>query len=87
MVEQLDQLEVCLPFSKLLAGISILAVFQNLKWNSNKTSLILVLNIITWENLSFNLSWEKDSVLSSVLPRYLLEIPTFSKNTLVLNLL
>ena len=41
-VEQLDQLEVCLPFSKLLAGISILAVFQNLRWNSNKTSLILV---------------------------------------------
>ena len=34
-VEQLDQLEVCL----LLTGIQILAVFQNLRWNSNKTSL------------------------------------------------
>ena len=40
LVEQLDQLEVCLPYSRLLAGISILAVFQNLRWNSNKTSLI-----------------------------------------------
>ena len=39
LVEQLDQLEVCLPYSRLLAGISILAVFQNLRWNSNKTSL------------------------------------------------
>ena len=38
-VEQLDQLEVCLPYSRLLAGIPILAVFQNLRWNSNKTSL------------------------------------------------
>ena len=39
LVEQLDQLEVCLPYSRLLAGIPILAVFQNLRWNSNKTSL------------------------------------------------
>ena len=38
-VEQLDQIEVCLPNSRLLAGIPILAVFQNLSWNSNKTSL------------------------------------------------
>ena len=38
-VEQLDQLEVCLPFSRLLAGLSILAVFQNLRWNANKTFL------------------------------------------------
>ena len=38
-VEQLDQLEVCLPYNRLLAGIPILAVFQNLWWNSNKTSL------------------------------------------------
>ena len=38
-VEQLDQLEICLPYSRLLAGIPILAVFQNLGWNSNKTSL------------------------------------------------
>ena len=38
-VEQLDQLEVCLPDSRLLTGIPILAVFQNLRWNSNKTSL------------------------------------------------
>ena len=38
-VEQLDQLEVYLPYSRLLAGISILAVFQNLRWNSNRTSL------------------------------------------------
>ena len=37
--EQLDQLEVCLAYSRLLAGIPILAVFQNLRWNSNKTSL------------------------------------------------
>ena len=38
-VEQLDQLEVCVPFSRLLTGIPILAVFQNLRWDSNKTSL------------------------------------------------
>ena len=30
-VEQLDQLEVCLPESRLLTGIPILAVFQNLR--------------------------------------------------------
>ena len=35
-VEQLFQLEVRLPYSRLLAGIPILAVFQNLRWNSNK---------------------------------------------------
>ena len=39
-VEQLDQLEVCLSFSRLPAGIPILAVFQNLRWNSIKTSLL-----------------------------------------------
>ena len=39
VVEQLDQLEVCLPYSRLLTGIPILAVFQNLRWHSNKTSL------------------------------------------------
>ena len=38
-VEQLDQSEVCLPYSRLQSGISILAVFYNLRWNSNKTSL------------------------------------------------
>ena len=38
-VEQLDHLEVCLPYSRLLTGIPILVVFQNLRWNSNKTSL------------------------------------------------
>ena len=37
--EQLDQLEVCLPYSRILTGIQLLAVFQNLRWNSNKTSL------------------------------------------------
>ena len=39
-VEQLFQLEVCLTHSRLLAGIPILAVFQNLRWNSNKTPLL-----------------------------------------------
>ena len=39
-VEQLDQLELYLPYSRLLTGIPILAVFQNLWWNSNKTSLL-----------------------------------------------
>ena len=41
-VEQLDQLEVCLPYSRLLTGIQILLVFQNLRWNSNKTTLVLI---------------------------------------------
>ena len=40
LVEQLDQLEVCLTYNRLLAGIPILPVFQNLRWNSNKTSLL-----------------------------------------------
>ena len=39
-VEHLDQLEVCLPYSSLLTGIAIQAVFQNLRWNSNKTTLL-----------------------------------------------
>ena len=39
LVEQLDQLGDCLHYSRLLAGIPILAVFQNLRWNSNKTSI------------------------------------------------
>ena len=30
-VEQLDQLEVCLPYSRLLTGIPMLLVFQNLR--------------------------------------------------------
>ena len=38
-IEQLNQLEVCLTYSRLLAGIQILAVYRNLGWNSNKTSL------------------------------------------------
>ena len=46
LVEQLDQLAVCLPYSRLLAGIPILAVFQNLRWNSNKTPLVLMINPI-----------------------------------------
>ena len=34
----IDQLEVCLPYSRILTGIiPTLAVFQNLRWNSNKT--------------------------------------------------
>ena len=39
-LEQLDQLEVCQPSSRLLSGIPILAVFQNLTGNSNETSLL-----------------------------------------------
>ena len=38
-VEQLDQLEVFLPYGRLITGISKLVVFQNLRWNSNKASL------------------------------------------------
>ena len=41
-VEQFDQLEVCLAYSRLLTGIPILAFFQNLRWNSNKTPLSLI---------------------------------------------
>ena len=39
-VEQLDKSEVGLPYSRLLSGIPILAVFQNLRGNSNETSLL-----------------------------------------------
>ena len=44
-VELLDHLGVCLPivYSRLLTGIPILAVFQNLRWISNITSLLLFL--------------------------------------------
>ena len=41
-VEQLDQVEVCLPYSRLLNGITLLAVFQYLRWNSNETSLFTI---------------------------------------------
>ena len=52
-VELLYQLELCLlghmlPYSRLLTGIPIL-VFQNLRWNSNKTSLMF--NCITLFNI------------------------------------
>ena len=47
-VEQLDQLEICLPYSWLLTGIPILAVFQNISWNSNKTSLLKPSQYIVW---------------------------------------
>ena len=36
-------LEVYLPCSRLLAGIPILSVYQNIRWNSNKTTLYLPL--------------------------------------------
>ena len=39
-VEQLDQLEVCLPNSRLLTGIPILWVYKNFRWNSNKTCIL-----------------------------------------------
>ena len=35
-----DQLEVCLPYIRLLTRIPILAVFPNLRWNLNKMSLL-----------------------------------------------
>ena len=41
-VEQLDQLEFCLPYSRLVTGIPILPVFQNLRRNSNKTPLCII---------------------------------------------
>ena len=62
VVEQLDQLEVCLPYRRLLAGIPILAVFQNLRWKSNKTSLMMnnclsiikkTLIVCLWSTISF----------------------------------
>ena len=39
LIEQADQLEVCLPCSKLLTGKPILSVFQNLRWNNIKITL------------------------------------------------
>ena len=39
-VEQLGHLEVCLPYSRMLTGIPLLAVFKNLRWNSKKSSLV-----------------------------------------------
>ena len=53
-VEQIDQLEVCLPYSRILTGILILVVFQNLRRYSNKISLIcfLVHNVRVKMNIS-----------------------------------
>ena len=50
-VEQLDLFEVCPPYSRLLTRIAMLAVFQNLRWNSNKTSLMSM-------NLRKELLWQ-----------------------------
>ena len=38
-VEQVDQFEVCQPYSRLLTGIPMLAVFQNLRLNNNEMTL------------------------------------------------
>ena len=43
-VEQLDQLEVCLPYSRLLTGITALQKGTTARWYSNKTSLTKVLS-------------------------------------------
>ena len=43
--EQLDQLEVWQPCNRLLTGIPLLAVFQNLRWNSNKTRISFLMNL------------------------------------------
>ena len=72
LVEQLDQLKVCLPYSRLLAGIPILAVFQNLRWNSNKTSLLwmclMSLNFLTQCSWQYSLNtFSKCSLLSAIL--------------------
>ena len=61
-VEQLDQLEVCLRYSRLLTGIPILAVYQNLRWNSNKTSLI---------SISYNVSFNCQALCPFYCPLYL----------------
>ena len=37
----LNSLEVYLPYGSLVTGIQMLAVFQNLRWNSNKTFLLI----------------------------------------------
>ena len=60
-VEQLDQLEVCLPYSSFLAGISKQAVFQNLRWNSNKTSLYIMpfMRIVSTINLFKEFDWSE----------------------------
>ena len=41
-VEHLDQLEVCLPYCRLLTGIPITNTggIPKLSWNSNKTSVV-----------------------------------------------
>ena len=49
-VEQLDQLQVYVPYSRLLAGIPRLAVFQNSRWNSNKTFLHLNFDVVNPES-------------------------------------
>ena len=38
-----------ITYNRLLAGIPILAVFQNLRWNSNKTSLLGIEKSYLWE--------------------------------------
>ena len=46
-VQQKDQLEVYLLYSRLLTGIPMLGVFQNLRWNNNKMTLPNMIFIAT----------------------------------------
>ena len=84
-VEQLDQIEVCLPNSRLLTGIPILAVNQNLRWNSNKTSLfnqekphnqgtLQAILIVSQEGLIYSRGGEAVKIMKTEILNYKLSI-------------
>ena len=45
-VEQLEQLEACLPFSRLLTGLTARPKGTTARWHSNKTSLIMLKTLL-----------------------------------------
>ena len=45
LVEHLDQFEVCLPYSRLLTGILILAVFK-VEFKENISILLLIIGTV-----------------------------------------
>ena len=62
-VELYDQLEVCLPCSRLSTRIPMLAVFQNLRWSNNKMTLWLFIFLSVWRIFSALKVWLDNWIL------------------------
>ena len=67
--EQIDQLEVCLPYSKLLTGILMLAIFQNLRWEvgyKNSKIRIYKASHKAWVLATTTLAWSRASADTTI---------------------